>query len=123
MADDKPRCEWVRDDIAAATNAMLREMKASADNHAHERRVTRGNDTIYLMVERMPWGELRGRAVSGLPEGKVLEVDGRDIDELRFEARHALIEIYNQVRLPGDTSRDVRERVHATTIEVIDETP
>jgi phosphoglycerate-specific signal transduction histidine kinase len=123
VSDDRPRCEWVRDDIAAATTSMLRSIKSNADHHAHAERAARGRDTVYLMVSRLGNGMIRATAVAGLPEGHVLEVDGRDMAEVEFEARHLLLEIYHLVRLPGDTSREVRERVHATTIEVISGDP
>ena len=122
MDDSKPRVEWVRDDIAAATGSMLRSMKAHADAHAHDKREERGRDTVYLMIDFAGGGLLKATAVSGLPEGHVLEVLGVDREECVFEARHQLIAIYGLCKLPGDTSREVRERALNTSIELISET-
>lgn len=124
MADDSPRCEWVRDDIAAMTGAALREMKAKADHHiVHERKER--SDTVYLVrhwlnakdgeVQRM-----RMVAIAGLPTGHELAVNGYSTEDCLFEVKHALLDIYHLDRLPGESPRDTRNRVHRTSLVVND---
>lgn len=116
------KIEWVRGDVAEATTKALRELKSNADASARERVATVGSPTVYLLVERCADGGLRGTVVSGLPDGQVVEVFGCDVAECLFEARHAVLNVYYRLRLPGDTVRDIRARLHNTTFEVIDET-
>ena len=124
MESDKPRCEWVRDDIQTATRAALKAMTREGEANAYrieERRQSPG-DTVYLNVERMPskQGEpdrYKATAIAGLPEGRSLIVHGASTADCVFEARHELLEIYRLDRMPSDTSRDIRERLHRTKFE------
>lgn len=126
MGNDSPRCEWVRDDVAAITGAALREIKRAGEANARlpaERAVSR--DTVYMVLEKTNGkrGEpdrYRCDAISGLPPGHSLTVYGKDAADCEFEARHALLEIYRLTRMPADTSRDILDRLHRTSLVVVD---
>jgi len=116
----------VRDDIAAMTGAALRQIKREGEANAHatkERAVQR--DTVYLIVHRLNGKEgdgqrLRAVAIAGLPTGHELAVNGTSVEDCLFEARHALLDIYHLDRMPGDSPRDIRDRVHRTSWVVND---
>jgi hypothetical protein len=81
-------------------------------------------DSIYFAIEKVPskQGEpdrVRARAVSGLPgTDTTLVTYGRDADEALFEARHELITIYWQNRLPGDDWHACRAKATSAKLEI-----
>lgn len=120
-----PRVQWVRDDVAAIATAALRQIKRDADHHVIEERKAAPADTVYLISETMNGKEgqpsrVRVRVISGLPSHPDLSVVGADVDECLFELRHILLSVYHNQRMPTDTSEDIRNRVHRTSLVVSD---
>ena len=74
-------------------------------------------DTVYFCVNHVSPTRVRAETIAGMPDGAdPIVTYGADVDEALFEARHELLAVAWNSRLPGEEWATVRHRVATTKL-------
>jgi len=118
--------EDVRETVLKGVKALAQTEKQNRQRNmeAYEKQALGVADTIYFNIKKVPSrrGEpdrVQATAISGLPSTEDTCVAfGRDADEALFEARHQLLDVFWNNRLPGTTWTSVRYRACVAKLEI-----